>query len=312
MPSARKLTATPPTIWSARRWIAKKAWTSASRPPESIAIPTPQTQLPVLSAPQMPQKAPISIIPSRPMFTTPERSEKMPPSAAKVSGVAKTSIDAIRLAVKTVFRLPTLDCIARSESPQPTIPAAIAPQPTRPPPRVTATMPHSTATIPSRIGHCGERAVIGGIARMKATTPMTIPTVPTVEELVSRERAAVPTYVLIGLPLERFVEGSGVDRLESSSQARRVASSCRALRGGGGGLTPAPLELPPRVPHGQDQHVCPDEEHDEPLDHLGQMAREARVDRARLQAVRRAVEQGAEQEAGQSDADGRVPPEQRN
>ena len=42
-------------------------------------------------------------------------------------------------------------------------------------------------------GQTGERAVIGGIARMNATTPMTIPTVPTVEESVSRERAAVPT-----------------------------------------------------------------------------------------------------------------------
>ena len=41
---------------------------------------TPVTQLPVLSAPQIAQKAPMSIIPSRPMFTTPLRSEKMPPS----------------------------------------------------------------------------------------------------------------------------------------------------------------------------------------------------------------------------------------
>ena len=32
----------------------------------------------VLSAPRMPKNAPISIIPSRPMFTTPERSENMP------------------------------------------------------------------------------------------------------------------------------------------------------------------------------------------------------------------------------------------
>ena len=66
-----------------------------------IPITSPPIQLPVLSAPQIPQNAPISIIPSRPMFTTPERSENMPPIAAKVSGVAKTSIDAIRLAVKT-------------------------------------------------------------------------------------------------------------------------------------------------------------------------------------------------------------------
>ena len=42
----------------------------------------------------IPKKAPISIIPSSPMFTTPERSENIPPSAPKISGVAKRSIDA--------------------------------------------------------------------------------------------------------------------------------------------------------------------------------------------------------------------------
>ena len=61
----------------------------------------------------MPQKAPISIIPSRPMFTTPERSENIPPIAAKMSGVAKTSIEAIRLAVKTSFRFAELERVAR-------------------------------------------------------------------------------------------------------------------------------------------------------------------------------------------------------
>ena len=79
----------------------------------------------------MPQKAPISIIPSRPMFTTPERSENIPPSAPKVSGVAKTSIDAIRLAVKTWFRCAVLDCIASTARAVPRTPDAIAPKPTR-------------------------------------------------------------------------------------------------------------------------------------------------------------------------------------
>jgi hypothetical protein len=110
IPSARKLTAVPPTIWSARRWMAKKAWTSASKPPASIPIRTPLTQEPDLSAPQIPQKAPISIIPSSPMFTTPLRSENIPPIAAKVSGVAKTSIEAISVdQVKTCSRFPTLE-----------------------------------------------------------------------------------------------------------------------------------------------------------------------------------------------------------
>ena len=41
-----------------------------------------------LSAARIAKNAPISIIPSRPMFTTPARSLNMPPIAAKVSGVA--------------------------------------------------------------------------------------------------------------------------------------------------------------------------------------------------------------------------------
>ncbi len=51
-------------------------------PPETMPIRTPVIQDPVLSAPQMPQKAPMSIIPSMPMFTIPLRSEKIPPSDA--------------------------------------------------------------------------------------------------------------------------------------------------------------------------------------------------------------------------------------
>ena len=43
----------------------------------------------------MPKKAPISIMPSRPMLMTPLRSDRMPPIAANTSGVAKRSIAAI-------------------------------------------------------------------------------------------------------------------------------------------------------------------------------------------------------------------------
>ncbi len=87
-PSARKLIAVPPTIWSARRWIAKNAWMSAKTAPASAAQRSPSAHELSLSAPRMPKNAPASIIPSRPMFTTPLRSEKMPPIAANASGVA--------------------------------------------------------------------------------------------------------------------------------------------------------------------------------------------------------------------------------
>ena len=93
---------------------------------------TPVTQFPVLSAPQMPQKAPMSIMPSRPMFTTPLRSEKMPPSDPYISGVAKTSIEAISVDhVKTISRFSTLERVARYAPPRPRKPMTIAPHPTR-------------------------------------------------------------------------------------------------------------------------------------------------------------------------------------
>ena len=106
--------AVPPTIWSARRWIAQTAWMNAIVPPASMAIRTPVHQWPVLSAPQMPQNAPISIIPSSPMFTTPERSENMPPIEAKASGVAKRRVAAIRAdQAKTAFRFETDERVPR-------------------------------------------------------------------------------------------------------------------------------------------------------------------------------------------------------
>ena len=46
-------------------------------------------------------------MPSRPMLTTPERSEKRPPSAAKTSGVAKRSVAANRPAV-TILSIVTV------------------------------------------------------------------------------------------------------------------------------------------------------------------------------------------------------------
>ena len=138
--------------------MAKNACTRASPPPAAAAIARPQTQLPVLSAPQIPQKAPISIIPSRPMFTTPERSENIPPTAANVSGVAKTSIWAIRLAFQTWIKFASLERVASSARPTPMIAAATAPHPTFSAPRVAAKMPQRAARMPTTSGHVSERA----------------------------------------------------------------------------------------------------------------------------------------------------------
>ena len=84
--------AVPPTIWSERMWIEKNAWIRPSTAPEIAAVRIPSSQELNLSAPRIPKKQPESIIPSRPMFTTPLRSENMPPIAANASGVAKTNM----------------------------------------------------------------------------------------------------------------------------------------------------------------------------------------------------------------------------
>ena len=85
----------PLTIWSARRLIETNAWIRAARPPAATAAARmPSGHESSLSAARIAKNAPISIIPSSPMFTTPERSLNMPPSAANVSGVAYRSIAA--------------------------------------------------------------------------------------------------------------------------------------------------------------------------------------------------------------------------
>ena len=113
-PSAIRLIAVPPTIWSARKVIEKKACSRPKTPPERIPIARPVIQLPVTSAPQIAKNAPVSIMPSSPMFTTPERSENSPPRDAKRSGVAYRSA-APKSAPQTtaVSRFPTLERVAR-------------------------------------------------------------------------------------------------------------------------------------------------------------------------------------------------------
>src|SRR6266540_2228269 len=105
----------------------------------------------------MPKNAPVSIMPSSATFTTPLRSENMPPIAPKVSGVAKTSINAIREALKTWSRLLVLDWSAATASPAPSTPAATAPQPTLPAPRETAHQ-HRPDDAPEREGRDREPA----------------------------------------------------------------------------------------------------------------------------------------------------------
>ena len=136
---------------------------------------------------------------------------------------------------------------------------------------------------PTRIGQTIERAAIGGIA----------------SEARRRRRAATPSDP--DRPRAAARRSRGV--ASASTSRAHARSRPVALRRGASGALFQTVE---------DEHVGADEEHDEALDHVGQVAGELRVDRARLQAVRRPEEQRAEEQRGEADADGGVAAEQRD
>jgi hypothetical protein len=109
------------------------------------------------------------------MFTTPLRSEKMPPIAAKTRGVAKLSVCATSVASNAESRFPVLERVARMPSPIPSRPDATAPQPSLRRPRVTVQIPRAIATRPTSVGQVIVRASIGGMARKAANAPRKIP-----------------------------------------------------------------------------------------------------------------------------------------
>jgi hypothetical protein len=76
---------------------------------------------------------------------------------------------------------------------------------------------------------------------------------------------------------------------------------------------PSGLEPLALVPDGEDQQVGADEEHDQALDDLRQVAREVGPENVSVQVPRRrAGEQRAEEQRGEQDSDRRVPAEERD
>ena len=119
----------------------------------------------------------MSIIPSRPMFTTPLRSENMPPSAAKRSGVVKTSVSDTRVdQVMTSERCAALARVTTLPPIIPIRPLVIAPQPARRVPSCTAQAPAATPPAPTISGTATDRAVTGGSVSQNARAPSPIPT----------------------------------------------------------------------------------------------------------------------------------------
>src|SRR5215213_3985196 len=72
------------------------AWMRAKATPAASANRSPTRALLESHAPTTPANAAMSMRPSRPMLTTPERSLNMPPKAAKTRGVALRIVEAKR------------------------------------------------------------------------------------------------------------------------------------------------------------------------------------------------------------------------
>src|SRR3954463_15548705 len=222
----------------------------------------------------------MSIMPSMPMFTTPLRSEIRPPSAPHSSGVANRSIAAISADhVTTSSRWPVPDWVAANAPAPPIRPAAIAPQPRRFSPWVTATAPSVTAISPSAIEGTGVRRRIGGSAMNHASTPSAIPVQATGRAGTARVPSAVATAVLTS------------------------------------GLRPSPARhQPSTAPQDRDhEHVGRDEQDDEALDDRREVRGQRGLEDRRVEvALRRAAQQRAEEQRREQRADGRVAPEQRD
>src|SRR4051812_7556586 len=257
------------------------------------------------------------------MFTTPLRSENMPPIAPKTSGVENTNIDAISEAVKTMFRFDVLDRVARMPRPIPISAAATAPQPRRRRPRSAVESPSVAAATPTTIGQRIERSAIGGSARKQAKTPSTMPATPAVRGSRTRSQTGVSNRcanAFIGQPLayER-VEGVWGNREVPPHETRRRGFDVgetwfppRERAEGERRSYRRPPQQPPRVPHVEDEHVGADEEHDQPLDHVGEVAGEVGRDHVRREAVRRSEEKCPEEKCGETGPDSGVASEERD
>ena len=154
-----------------------------------------------MSAPRIPKKAPESIIPSSPMFTTPLRSEKMPPIAAKASGVAYRSIAAVS-ADQTITwsRWPSLERVARRPSPIPRTLITIANQASRRAlPRISTLMPQVIPNNPITGGIHSVRTLSGGSATQNAISPKAMPIHASTRSLLGR-RALLTQRIILPVP----------------------------------------------------------------------------------------------------------------
>ncbi len=148
------------------------------------------------------------------MFTTPERSEKIPPIAAKASGVAKRSVAATTPVVRMLSRVSASFVCSQMAPSVPPMPRPIAHQPSLRSPRGTAATPHASATRPAATGAPIERNVQGGSANQNARMPAATPRIAIVRGSVSlrTQSAAVAArdgVVMESAPAGRPIPGGG-------------------------------------------------------------------------------------------------------
>ena len=88
----------PVTIWLARSVMLSQACSNATGSTASTPMARPSIGLPVAQAPMAPPKAPISIMPSTLMLSTPARSLTSSPVAASTSGMARRMLEPMKTA----------------------------------------------------------------------------------------------------------------------------------------------------------------------------------------------------------------------
>ena len=95
--------ATPEMVWLPCRWMEATAWSTAMAAPASPPIKNPSHGLPVKYPTAVATNAPIVIMPSMPMLSTPERWVMTPPSAAKMRGAEYIRV--ILMASRMLFNM---------------------------------------------------------------------------------------------------------------------------------------------------------------------------------------------------------------
>ena len=216
------------------------------------------------------------------MFTTPARSEKMPPIAAKASGVAKRSVAASRPAGKTGSSESALGALEPERQPRRAIP--------RRPPTTSLRCPRDdrpdaggkASRMPDGDRDADRLRRSTAAARARPREPEAIPTI--------ADRACVSGAGA------RHVRRLGVER--SGALLQRA----RGRRAGGA-----------HVPDGDDQQLGAHEEDDRAPGSSSTGCRRARGEDVRVElAARGAHVQSGEEQRGEEDADGLVAPEQRD